>query len=80
MGMTHEIAPPSDRAGFAFGLTSEDVEELRTILREECGEEATLEEAWSRAAGLLALTQLLLKHSDLGTPEINVGQLEHRPT
>jgi hypothetical protein len=47
---------------FAFGLTTENVERLRTILREDCGEDLPLEEAWSRAAGLLALTQLLLEH------------------
>lgn len=65
---------------FAFGLTTEDVEELRTILREDCGEEVTLEEAWSRAAGLLALTQLLLDHDHHETPVGKSNRLEHCPT
>lgn len=47
---------------FAFGLTTSDVVELQLILREDCGEDVPLEEAWSRAAGLLALTQVLLDH------------------
>jgi len=63
--MAHESFPPSTQGRFAFGLTTANVEELRTILCEDCGEEVSVEEAWSRAAGLLALTQLLLEHSDL---------------
>ncbi len=60
MDRPHPMQPEHDLGRFAFGLTTDDVERFRTILREECGEEVSLEEAWSRAAGLLALTQLLL--------------------
>lgn len=78
--MTHELAANGDRPGFAFGLTTEDVEELRTILREECHEEVSIEEAWSRAAGLLALTQLLLDHDEAGPKQARQKGLELRPT
>jgi hypothetical protein len=49
--------PPSQ---FAFGLTDAKVEELRTILREECGEDLSLEQAWARAIQLVALFRALL--------------------
>ena len=76
----HETVGVDESQRFAFGLSVEDVEQLRTILQEDCGEEVTLEEAWSRAAGLLSLTQLLLDHPDPGPPESNAARLEHRPT
>lgn len=78
--MTREIPANGDQPSFAFGLTAEDVEELRTILREECHEEVSLEEAWSRAAGLLALTQLLLDHDEAGPKQARQEGLELRPT
>ena len=70
--------PSTDR--FAFGLANADVEELRAILLDDCGEHVSLEEAWSRAAGLLALTQSLLDHAEAAAPEAQSGRLEHRPT
>ncbi len=78
--MAHETAATGDRPSFAFGLTAEDVEELRRILREECHEEVSLEEAWSRAAGLLALTQLLIDHDEAGPRQPRQKRLERRPT
>lgn len=65
---------------FAFGLTTADVMELQTILREDGEEDVSIEEAWSRAAGLLALTQLLLEHTESPGAASDVTQLEHRPT
>jgi hypothetical protein len=45
---------------FAYGLTDRKVEELRAILREACGEDLTLEQAWTRAIQLVALFRALL--------------------
>ena len=45
---------------YAFGLTDASVEELRSILREECGEELSLEQAWTRAVQLVALFRALI--------------------
>lgn len=66
--MTHELLSPTGQNGFAFGLTTDNVEELRTILQDDCGEQVSLEEAWGRAAALLALTQLLLDHDHPDAP------------
>ena len=78
--MAHDSLPPSGQNRFAFGLTTENVEELRTILREDCHGEVSLEEAWSRAASLLALTQLLLEHDGHEAHQGKSDRLEHRPT
>jgi len=40
-------------------LTREDVEEFREIIRRTCGEELTMQEAWNRAAALVALGKML---------------------
>ena len=65
---------------FAFGLTTSDVIELQSILREDCREDLSLEEAWSRAAGLLALTQAVLAPDELAGSRKDAAGLEHRPT
>ncbi len=70
----------NDTAAFGYGLTTQDVEELRTILREDCNEDVSLEEAWSRAAALLALTQVLLEFPHAETREAAGAELELRPT
>lgn len=44
---------------YAFGLTDASVEELRSILRQECGEEFSFEQAWARAIQLVALFRAL---------------------
>lgn len=48
------------KAAYAFGLTPADVEEFRDVLRSECNETLSHEEAWSRAIELLALCRMLL--------------------
>ena len=54
------MAAPPDPPHFAFGLTDARVDELRTILREECGEALTPDQAWARAIQLGALFRALL--------------------
>lgn len=65
---------------FAFGLTTADVVELQSILREDCDEDLPLEEAWSRAAGLLSLTQALLDYDSQASVGSDAAELELRPT
>jgi hypothetical protein len=50
------------RAGpsYGAGLTEADVRRFQAILRDECGVEIGLPEAWSRAIELLALVELVL--------------------
>jgi hypothetical protein len=58
--MPVDASLPPNNERFAFGLTPADVEEFRDILRFECGETLSLEEAWSRAIEMLALCRMLL--------------------
>lgn len=55
-------SPHSDTLGkhFAPALMEADVEEFRTILREESGEDLDLAQAWTRATEVLALFRYLL--------------------
>lgn len=73
-------ATTREESRYAFGLTTTDVVELQTILREDCGEDLPLEETWSRAAGLLALTQTLLDLDELSSGTKGAAELELRPT
>lgn len=41
-------------------LTEADVEEFRRLMREECGVELSLVEAWTRATRLVAMFRALL--------------------
>ena len=54
-------ATPSDGARFGAGLTEDEVRQLQTILRESCGLDVDLPEAWSRAIELLSLAEMLLQ-------------------
>ena len=56
----HPASTASDPS-FALGLTPADVEEFRTILREDCVEDLSLPQAWRRAAQVLALFHYLLQ-------------------
>ena len=57
---------------FGAGLTEDEVRRFQAILREECGVDVGLPEAWSRAIELLAFARMLLKalprHDSLKTP------------
>jgi hypothetical protein len=46
---------------FGAGLTEADVRHFQAILREQCGSEVGLPEAWSRAIELLSLVEMLLQ-------------------
>jgi len=59
-GHVEGMAQRLDHHRFAFGLTDASVEELRSILREECGEELSFEQAWARAIQLVALFRALV--------------------
>lgn len=69
-------SPTPDRE-FGLGLTQEDVEEFRTILREECGEELSLADAWARATQVLSLFHYFLTFLTAKQP--GVTTLELRP-
>jgi len=59
-------APPHLR--FGAGLTEAEVRRLQTILREQCGAELPLPEAWSRAIELLSLVETLLEARGIAAP------------
>jgi hypothetical protein len=46
---------------FGAGLTEVEVRRFQTILREQCGVDLPLPEAWSRAIELLSLVEMLLR-------------------
>jgi hypothetical protein len=46
---------------FGAGLSESEVRRFQGILREQCGVEVPLPEAWSRAIELLTLVELLLE-------------------
>lgn len=46
---------------FGFNLTEADVQELRQIMRRECGIDLTLEQAWARGIELLAFAKMLVE-------------------
>jgi hypothetical protein len=46
---------------FGAGLTETEVRRFQTILREQCGVDLPLPEAWSRAIELLSLVEMLLR-------------------
>jgi hypothetical protein len=46
---------------FGAGLTEAEVRRFQAILREECGFDVGLPEAWGRAIELLSLVELLLQ-------------------
>lgn len=46
---------------FGAGLTEADVARLQLILREQCGREVTMPEAWSRAIEILSLVEVLVE-------------------
>lgn len=45
---------------FGAGLTETEVRRLQAILREDCGADLSLPQAWSRAIELLSLVEMLL--------------------
>ena len=46
---------------FGAGLTELEVRRFQTILREDCGVDVPLPEAWSRAIEMLSLVEMLLR-------------------
>jgi hypothetical protein len=48
-------------ARFGAGLTEAEVRRFQVILREQCGHDVPLPEAWSRAIELLSLVEMLLQ-------------------
>ena len=64
-----------DMQRFGAGLTEAEVRRFQTILREECGVDVRLPEAWGRAIELLSLVEMLLQwrgileHSTEGSTE-----------
>ena len=52
---------PDYEARFGAGLTELEVRRFQTILRDQCGVDVPLPEAWSRAIELLSLVEMLLR-------------------
>jgi hypothetical protein len=46
---------------FGAGLTEAEIRRFQAILREQCGVDLQLPEAWSRAIELLSLVEMLLR-------------------
>lgn len=68
---------PGGLAMGAFHLTQMDVEDFRTILREECGEELSTAQAHARCIEMLDLFKMLAAQA--ARQELGNG-FEHRPT
>lgn len=64
--MAQVDANQGEQDHFAFGLTPADAAEFREILRTECNEELTLEEAWTRATEVLAVFTVFLDRLSAG--------------
>ena len=63
--MANEFSPPSDQQRFGAGLTEVEVRRFQAILREKCGLDVGLPEAWARAIELLSLVETLLQSNDV---------------
>ena len=61
MDSPNDTIPPEDEARFGAGLTEVEVQRLQAVLREECGVDVGLPEAWGRAIELLSLVEMLLQ-------------------
>ena len=55
------VGPIPAAACFGAGLTEAEVRRFQVILREQCGHDVPLPEAWSRAIELLSLVEMLLQ-------------------
>lgn len=56
-----EPLPAITTLRFGAGLTDTEVRRFQVILREQCGVDIGLPEAWSRAIELLSLVEMLLQ-------------------
>ena len=70
---------PTPDPQFALGLTPQDVEEFRTILREECGEELSLPDTWARATQVLSLFHFFLSYLAAKQPQDTTLELRPDP-
>ena len=59
--MSYEMRSPLEAPSFSFGLPPSEVERLRRILCRCEQREVSLEEAWGRAAELMALARTMLE-------------------
>lgn len=75
--MEEQLSPSPRR--FGAGLTEAQARRLQTILREDCGADLSLPEAWSRAIELLSLVEVLLRsrgvvdQSDASSPAVRAS-------
>ena len=70
---------PAPTPKFALGLTPTDVEEFRSILREECGEDLSLPDTWARATQVLSLFHYFLSYMAAKRPEDTTLELRPDP-
>lgn len=61
-------APPSPDQRFGAGLTEVEVRRFQSILREDCGVDVGLPEAWSRAIQLMSVVETLLSFDAPDSP------------
>ena len=59
--LSSSLTPPIFSGQFGAGLTEAEVRRFQVILREQCGHDVPLPEAWSRAIELLSLVEMLLQ-------------------
>lgn len=57
----NHLSPTPPPPGFGAELTETEVRRFQVILREQCGVDLPLPEAWSRAIELLSLVEMLLE-------------------
>lgn len=57
----HSGLQAADPERYGAGLTEAEVRRFQAILREQCGHDVPLPEAWSRAIELLSLVEMLLQ-------------------
>jgi hypothetical protein len=71
---------PEPPQRFGAGLTESEVRRFQDILREECGLEVGMPEAWSRAIALLSLVEMMLSRRGLIEQRDNPSEFAHPPS
>jgi hypothetical protein len=57
----HRARPLEAPARFGAGLTEQEVQRLRDIIRRDCGVDLTIEQAWARGIELLSFAKMLVE-------------------
>lgn len=71
--MDHGMHSVQDEQRFSFGLTTQQVERLQRILSRLEGRAVPMDEAWGRAAELMALAKTMLEVLATHPPEDDIS-------